>query len=228
MRRQDRTQSVRDPCEARTHLTCSLRLTRSSGTCADRGTGPTRTTAETPKARPAATSAAAVAVWSTIHSPLTLSSRKSYLFEGGCRPCIPPPIRSRGFSGCPEPSSDQTGRPGTAAENACANRGWNARLTPYPSRQPFPIRVCGKWVVEAAAPGRASAPRHRLSQSIDASAQPSRRRPARTVPSDPLAHGACRTGRTWRSSARRCFPPRGPAPSRRPRAARSFARSPTS
>ena len=62
----------------------------------------------------------------------------------------------------------------------------------------------------------------------DAGAQPSRPRRARTVPTAPSARGACRTGRTWRSSARRCSPRRGPAPSPRPRAARWSARSPTS
>ena len=65
-------------------------------------------------------------------------------------------------------------------------------------------------------------------QFIDASAPPSRHRRARTVPTAPSARGACRTGRTWRSSARRCSPRRGPAPSLRPRAARSSARLPTS
>ena len=65
-------------------------------------------------------------------------------------------------------------------------------------------------------------------QFIDASAQPSRRRQARTAPTGPSARGACRTGRTWHSSARRCSPRRGPAPSLRRRAARSSARSPTS
>ena len=62
---------------------------------------------------------------------------------------------------------------------------------------------------------------------IDASARPSRRRRARIAPTGPSARGACRTGRTWHSSARRCSPRRGPAPSPRPRAARWSARSPT-